>query len=76
MKHLSKIIFFLPLVLLSFTNPPKKIKVLFFGDSITQAGVQPNGYIVKMDSIIKQSRLPDSVELVGAGIGGNKVYDL
>jgi len=76
MKHLSKIIFFLPLVLLSFTNPPKKIKVLFFGDSITQAGVQPNGYIVKMDSIIKQSHLPDSIELVGAGIGGNKVYDL
>jgi isoamyl acetate esterase len=76
MKHLFKIIFLLPLVLLSFTNPPKKIKVVFFGDSITQQGVQPNGYIVKMDSIIKQSHLPDSIELVGAGIGGNKVYDL
>ena len=63
-------------ILLSFTNPPKKIKVLFFGDSITQAGVQPNGYIVKMDSIIRQSHLPDSIELTGAGIGGNKVYDL
>lgn len=76
MKHLSKIIILLPIVILSFTNPPKKIKVLFFGDSITQAGVQPNGYIVKMDSIAKQAHLPDSIELLGAGIGGNKVYDL
>ena len=76
MKSLSKFLLFLPLVLFSFTNPPKKIKVLFFGDSITQAGVQPNGYIVKMDSIIKQSHLPDSIQLMGAGISGNKVYDL
>jgi len=76
MKHLFKIVFLLPLALLSFTSPPKKIKVVFFGDSITQQGVQPNGYIVKMDSIIKQSRWPDSIELSGAGIGGNKVYDL
>ena len=76
MKHLSKIILFLPLIFLAFSNPPKKIRVIFFGDSITQAGVQPNGYIVKMDSIIKHSNLPDSIELIGAGIGGNKVYDL
>lgn len=76
MKHLFKITLFLPLILLSFTHPTRKVKVLFFGDSITQAGVQPNGYIVKMDSIIKQSHLSDSIELVGAGIGGNKVYDL
>jgi lysophospholipase L1-like esterase len=76
MKHLSKGMLLLALICLSFGVPPKKIKVLFFGDSITQAGVQPNGYIVKLDSIIKQSHLPDSIELTGAGIGGNKVYDL
>ncbi len=76
MKHLFKIALFLPLILLSFTHPTKKLKVLFFGDSITQAGVQPDGFIVKMDSIIRQSHLSDSIELVGAGIGGNKVYDL
>lgn len=76
MKHLSKGMLLLPLLCLSFVAPPKKIKVLFFGDSITQAGVQPNGYIVKLDSIIKQSHLQDSIELAGAGIGGNKVYDL
>ncbi|MEO5888971.1 MAG: GDSL-type esterase/lipase family protein [Ferruginibacter sp.] len=76
MKHFFKLILLLPVILLGFRNPPKKIKVLFFGDSITQAGVQPGGYIVKMDSIIKQSHLPDSIEVMGAGIGGNKVYDL
>lgn len=76
MKHLFKITLFLPLIFLSFTQPARKVKVLFFGDSITQAGVQPNGYIVKMDSIVRQSHLSDSIELVGAGIGGNKVYDL
>ncbi len=48
----------------------KKDKVLFFGDSITQAGVKPGGYISLM-----KDRLPEQ-ELIGAGIGGNKVYDL
>ena len=67
---------FSALVFLSFTNPPKKLKILFFGDSITQAGAQPNGYIVKLDSIIKHAHLQDSIELSGAGVGGNKVYDL
>lgn len=77
MKRIAIIILTLPLILFSFTHPPKKTKVVFFGDSITQAGVQkPNGYIVKLDSIVRQSRLTDSVELIGAGIGGNKVYDL
>ncbi|CAN5409519.1 SGNH/GDSL hydrolase family protein [soil metagenome] len=76
MKYLSRLLLLLPLTWLSFTTPPKKIKVVFFGDSITQAGVQPAGYITKLDSVIKQSHLPDSIELAGAGIGGNKVYDL
>jgi len=62
--------------MMAFTTPLKKIKVVFFGDSITQAGVQPNGYIVKLDSIVKQANLFNALELAGAGIGGNKVYDL
>ncbi len=62
--------------LLSFTNQPKKTKIVFFGDSITQQGVGKNGYISKMDSLIKLQGLGDNYELLGAGIGGNKVYDL
>lgn len=50
----------------------KPKKIIFFGDSITQAGIKPGGYI----DIIKQSLGTPEYELIGAGIGGNKVYDL
>lgn len=76
MKNLFKMMLLSALISVAFIHPPKKIKVLFFGDSITQAGVEPTGYIVQLDSIIKQAHLKDSIELIGAGIGGNKVYDL
>jgi lysophospholipase L1-like esterase len=56
--------------------PQKKTKVIFFGDSITQAGVSPGGYIVRVDSMCKKEGRGDQFEFIGAGIGGNKVYDL
>lgn len=65
----------LALTLVSFMVPPKK-KVVFFGDSITQAGVQPGGYIRLMDSLIALEKKSADYELVGAGIGGDKIYDL
>ncbi|WP_285010423.1 SGNH/GDSL hydrolase family protein [Pedobacter faecalis] len=58
-------------VLLSaMTFKPKKI--IFFGDSITQAGVQPGGYV----DLIRKALDPAKYEVIGAGIGGNKIYDL
>lgn len=54
----------------------KKTKVVFFGDSITEAAVQPGGYIVRIDSMCKAEGKGDRYEFVGAGISGNKVYDL
>jgi lysophospholipase L1-like esterase len=54
----------------------RKTKVIFFGDSITQAGVQAGGYIVRIDSMCKMEGSEDKYEFIGAGIGGNKVYDL
>ncbi len=54
----------------------KKTRVIFFGDSITQAGVNPGGYIMRIDSLCKVEGLVDKYEFIGAGIGGNKVYDL
>ena len=53
----------------------KNKKVIFFGDSITQMGVQPNGYISVMKDMLAQQGI-NNYDLVGAGIGGNKVYDL
>lgn len=54
----------------------KKTRVIFFGDSITQAGVQPGGYITRIDSMCKAEGASDKFEFIGAGISGNKVYDL
>jgi len=56
--------------------PTAKKKVIFFGDSITQMGVNNGGYIWRMQQMLEQKKLSNQYELIGAGIGGNKVYDL
>lgn len=61
--------------LIAFTQQARK-KVLFFGDSITQAGVQPGGYIWLIDSIMATKEKTDRYQTIGAGISGNKIYDL
>jgi lysophospholipase L1-like esterase len=53
----------------------KTQKVIFFGDSITQQGAKPGGFIPKMKDALEKRNLSD-YDLIGAGIGGNKVYDL
>lgn len=63
------------LFLLSFRGDKKK-KVLFFGDSITQMGVKKGGYIDLINQDLANKGLADKFEIVGAGIGGNKIYDL
>ena len=63
-------------LLMAFTIPQKKQRIVFFGDSITQAGAKPGGYIMVLDDMYKQKGVQDQYELIGAGIGGNKVYDL
>ncbi|MES2445695.1 MAG: SGNH/GDSL hydrolase family protein [Bacteroidota bacterium] len=62
----------LAIFILSMAMKPKPKKVIFFGDSITQMGVWKNGYI----DVLKKSLDTTKFELIGAGIGGNKVYDL
>lgn len=54
----------------------RRKKVIFFGDSITQAGVQPGGYITMMQDALRVEKQDVNYELIGAGIGGNKIYDL
>jgi lysophospholipase L1-like esterase len=54
----------------------KPVRVVFFGDSITQQGAQPGGYIVRMQEALQKAGRGSDFELIGAGIGGNKVYDL
>jgi lysophospholipase L1-like esterase len=54
----------------------KTTHIVFFGDSITQAGAQPGGYITKIGEALQAKGIANQYELTGAGIGGNKVYDL
>ncbi|NVO19578.1 MAG: G-D-S-L family lipolytic protein [Bacteroidetes bacterium] len=63
------------LCMLSFTMD-KPMRIIFFGDSITQMGVDPGGYIDRMNKILQSTGKSAAYELIGAGISGNKVYDL
>ena len=58
-------------------NQPKSLKrILFFGDSLTQYGTLPEGYISLLTQFLISNKLDNQFELIGAGIGGDKVYDL
>ncbi len=63
---------YLCFVLLIAACSSEKKRVVFFGDSVTQAGAESGGYIELMKTMVDTSRY----ELIGAGIGGNKVPDL
>lgn len=67
--------FIAAMFLMSFRQNKKK-KIIFFGDSITEQGVKPGGYINLMDSLMKQDGLEENYELKGSGKSGDKVYDL
>jgi lysophospholipase L1-like esterase len=75
---MKKQLFIVPVLMVALLSfmPQKKQRVIFFGDSITQMGAQPGGYITRIDSMCKQEKLDNRYEFIGAGIGGNKVYDL
>lgn len=58
--------------------PPEKT-ILFFGDSITEAAIQPDGYIAQLKQALDSAgrNNPKSrYRLIGAGVSGNKVPDL
>jgi isoamyl acetate esterase len=66
----------LALSMIAFMPQQKKQRIIFFGDSITQAGVNPGGYIMRIDSMCTKEGVKENYEFIGAGIGGNKIYDL
>ena len=47
-------------------------RIVFLGDSITQAGVGPKGYV----TLIKNALADKGATVIGAGISGNKVPDI
>ena len=51
-------------------------RIVFLGDSITQAGARPNGFVSLVRNAIHE-RFPElGVKVIGAGISGHKVPDL
>ncbi len=73
-KLLSFSLLLLTFITMSFFRA-KKIKVIFFGDSLTEMGMQPHGYVTIADSLLNAGG-NGQYEIVGAGVSGNKVYDL
>jgi lysophospholipase L1-like esterase len=71
-----KLFYLIALVFLTSAFQSPKRKVIFFGDSITEAGVKPGGYITLINDNAAKENLASQFEFIGAGIGGNKVYDL
>lgn len=69
-RSLAPIMIGIMVLTMSMTKKPKK--VIFFGDSITQQGAKGDGYI----NLLKKQVDSNKFQLTGAGIGGNKVYDL
>lgn len=51
-------------------------KIVFFGDSITQLGNDPGGYVTLVRDTIASKYPGYGIEVIGAGISGNKVPDL
>ena len=81
--NIVRSILLLPLLALTITSctggrmtlhPAERI--VFLGDSITELGVKPDGYVTLIRETIT-ARHPDfALEVFGAGVSGNKVPDL
>lgn len=69
------VIMLLALSVLSVNQAQKKM-VVFFGDSITEAGVKPGGYVTQVAGLAERDKKADQYDFIGSGIGGNKIYDL
>jgi lysophospholipase L1-like esterase len=51
-------------------------RIVFLGDSITAQGVKAGGYVDLIQKQIATTRPSAGIEVIGAGISGNKVPDL
>jgi lysophospholipase L1-like esterase len=51
-------------------------RIIFLGDSITQGGTQPDGYVTLVSRSIAVAYPRHGIQVLGAGRGGNRVPDL
>ena len=83
MRSRSMLIAALALCAPSFASaadePPalkKGEKIVFLGDSITAGGVSAKGYVTVIKNHLADKHKDLGIEMIGAGISGNKVPDL
>ena len=50
-------------------------RIVFLGDSITQAGARGDGYIRQVEAVLKRTHPDHGITIIGAGISGHKVPD-
>ncbi|WP_158796935.1 GDSL-type esterase/lipase family protein [Pedobacter sp. L105] len=73
---MKKIILLLTVFSLFSFTAKKPVNVVFFGDSITEYAVQPKGFISLIQQRLKDEHADADYTVQGAGIGGDKIYDL
>jgi lysophospholipase L1-like esterase len=77
MKWVPRLLILIGLFLLAVAMISQKLThIVFFGDSITEEGARPGGYVTLIGQALQQKGVANQYELLGAGVGGNKVYDL
>lgn len=50
--------------------------IAFFGDSITQGGARPGGYVAIIEQALQKNLADREIKIIPAGISGHKVPDL
>lgn len=68
--------FVLVMLLMSYNYRKRKKRIICFGDSITEQGNRGLGYVKKLIGFLQTEGLSEKYEIIGSGIGGNKVTDL
>ena len=51
-------------------------RIVMMGDSITQMGGQPHGYVTLIDRALKDAYPSNPIEVINVGIGGQKAPDM
>ncbi len=59
-----------------FVTAPRPQRIVFFGDSITELGGGPHGYVTLLADALREKFGAKAPEVVNAGVSGNKVPDL
>lgn len=76
LKLLLLALFIVCMILMGSNLRRKKKKIVFLGDSITEFGTRPGGYIAVINDMVREADKVEKVEIVGSGRSGDKVYDL